>query len=442
MRWVAIFAVVALVGANDRRILTKYLHTPEVGREVSRVNIEWPHPSYSGYFTVDEAANSNLFFWFFPAMNGDPDAPLLLWLNGGPGASSMYGLFAENGPFSVDSNLNLVPREYTWNTNYAMVYIDNPVGAGWSYTESETGYVHNEQEVAHGLYEALSQFFTIFNDYATNDFYVCAESYGGKYGPSVSYEIHRRNQDLTNNTYINLKGVVVADGMMDPVTQTQGYAELLYNLGMFDANQREMGKKYEVQTRDLILQYRFLEAFEVFDSYLNGDFYPYPTFYLNATGVPDYFNFDEPVYPPNPYDQWMDQPSVRNAMGTGSGVFWDYNSTTEYYLRADWMKSVRPAVSVLANNYKMLVYNGGYDVILGPALCENFLRTLVWDGQGEYLAASKQLWTLGGSTAGYVRQVRDFTQVVVRQAGHIVPADQPERAFNMISNFIDGTPFP
>ncbi|RWS21946.1 venom serine carboxypeptidase-like isoform X2, partial [Leptotrombidium deliense] len=65
--------------------------------------------SYSGYFTVNKAYNSNLFFWFFKAK--DSKAPIILWLQGGPGASSMYGLFMENGPFEITEKMKIKCRK-------------------------------------------------------------------------------------------------------------------------------------------------------------------------------------------------------------------------------------------------------------------------------------------------------------------------------------------
>jgi vitellogenic carboxypeptidase-like protein len=56
-------------------------------------------PGYSGFITVNETTNANMFFWYFPAAAQSETAPVVLWLQGGPGASSLFGLFTENGPF-------------------------------------------------------------------------------------------------------------------------------------------------------------------------------------------------------------------------------------------------------------------------------------------------------------------------------------------------------
>lgn len=83
----------------------------------------------SGYFTVDKSWGSNMFFWYFPARSSPETAPVLLWLQGGPGASSLIGLFAENGPFTVKAKKGLKERRFSWTENHHVIYIDNPVGA-------------------------------------------------------------------------------------------------------------------------------------------------------------------------------------------------------------------------------------------------------------------------------------------------------------------------
>jgi len=84
--------------------------------------------------------------------------------------------------------------------------------------------------------------------------------------------------------------------------------------------------------------------------------------------------------------------------------------TVEFHLIGDWMKSVAHLMPDLLNNYKVLVYNGQLDIILGVALGEKFYRTIPWLGQAEYLAASRAIWKAPSETtiAGYVRSVRNF----------------------------------
>ena len=171
-----------------------------------------------------------MFFWFFPAQNGNkPDTPIMLWLQGGPGASSLFGLFGELGPIYIDKNGNIQLRDITWNKNYHLVFIDNPVGTGFSFTSNDNGYARSQEDVARDLYSALTQFFQIYTDYASNPFYVTGESYAGKYVPSITYKIHVENQNPQVKVRINLKGMTIGDGLTDPLNQYM-YGDFLYQV--------------------------------------------------------------------------------------------------------------------------------------------------------------------------------------------------------------------
>ena len=68
-----------------------------------------------------------MFSLFLIPQNDDKSAPVVVWLQGGPGGSSLFGLFNENGPLVVDSSGKVSLRKINWNTDYNMLYIDNPV---------------------------------------------------------------------------------------------------------------------------------------------------------------------------------------------------------------------------------------------------------------------------------------------------------------------------
>lgn len=93
-----------------------------------------PHrPSYSGLITVNDTYDSNLFFWFFPAID-DENAPIVLWLDGGPGVSNFLTIFTQNGPFYVqttaDGTFSLEKRLEDWTLNRSIIYLENPADVG------------------------------------------------------------------------------------------------------------------------------------------------------------------------------------------------------------------------------------------------------------------------------------------------------------------------
>ena len=106
-------------------------------------------------------------------------APLVIWLQGGPGGSSLFGLFIEHGPYYVNKDQQVVARNITWAESYNMLYIDQPAGTGFSFTDDEHGFATNQVDVANGLYETMRQFYIIFPDLLHNDLYITGESYAG-----------------------------------------------------------------------------------------------------------------------------------------------------------------------------------------------------------------------------------------------------------------------
>ncbi|GMR32846.1 hypothetical protein PMAYCL1PPCAC_03041, partial [Pristionchus mayeri] len=93
---------------------------------------DYPFDQWSGY--LQASTGNKLFYWFFQSQNVDPSAPVVLWLNGGPGCSSIMGLLTENGPFRVNPDQRtLWENVYSWNKAVHVLYVDSPRKVGLSY---------------------------------------------------------------------------------------------------------------------------------------------------------------------------------------------------------------------------------------------------------------------------------------------------------------------
>jgi len=322
--------------------------------------------------------------------------------------------------------------------------VDNPVGAGWSFTQDVRGFVRNEDDVARNLYSLLEQFFTVFDSLQTVDFYVAGESYAGHYVPAISHEIYVRNQ-RSPKVFINLVGISIGDGSIDPQIQFAKMGDLWFRTGLASVKEVQKVNEYERQFETAVRNKEYTRAFHIFDQLLNGDFWPYGTLFQNITGLTNYFNFLEPNYPANPYPTYLNLPSTRAAIHVGACAYWDYNATVEFHLIPDWMTSVTHFLVPVMNNYKALIYTGQLDIILGSAANEEYLQSINWNHAQEYRLSDKKVWYLNNNPnnppLGYARSAGKFRQVVVRNAGHILPQDQPVAALDMITRFISNTPF-
>ncbi|XP_063237649.1 venom serine carboxypeptidase-like [Bacillus rossius redtenbacheri] len=412
-------------------ILTSYIEAGQIGeaRNKSKVTGSLFHediPSYSGFFTVNSTYDSNLFFWFFPAEHDYENAPVLLWLQGGPGLSAMYGLFNEVGPFSVSEDLDsLISNPYSWHKNHSLIFIDNPVGTGFSYTQDDAGYSRNDEDVGRNLYSALLQFFALFPELQRNDFFIAGESYAGKYIPALGHTIHVNNQNASLK--INLKGLAIGDGLVDPINMLH-FSDLAYQWGLVDNRTWSKMQGYEywaaiyIENNDYELaQLMWKDVLELFEK---------------ETGVSKYNVLEDAVTDDETDKDFINvlqREDVRAAIHVGGQRYAMQSDYVSSYLVLDAMRSARPWLEALLDaGYRAVLYSGQLDVMCGYPLTERALRALQFSGTGQYRTAPRLGWRAGGRLAGYTKTAGNLTEVMVRAAGHMVAADQPRVAFHLI----------
>lgn len=421
---------------GDPLILTPYLERQEIelARNLSSVHLtkKIGFPSHAGFFTIDKRYNSNLYFWYFPSFNKNKAAPVVLWLQGGPGGSSLFGLFTENGPL-IAKRGGFARRKYHWAIANHLIFIDNPVGTGFSFTNDSKGYCEDEACIALGLYESIQQFFTLFPHLHSNDFYITGESYAGKYIPSLGILIHKKNKIAKEK--INLKGMALGNAYCDPINQMD-YGSYLYQHGLIDFTEQEIFNQMQSNITNEIKKQNWLSAGILMDRLMDGDISNF-SYFKNFTGFETYYNF---LMVKNNIDltvfkNLLNNIKVRNSIHVGDLPFHD-GKEVEIHLAADILQSVAVEISELLSFYKMLFYNGQLDIIVPYPLTENFLRNLDFSGSKDYKTAVKKIWRVGDDIAGYYKKAGNLTEVLVRNAGHMVPGDQPKWAFDLISQFI------
>lgn len=220
------------------------------------------------------------FFWFFEARKDPGNAPLAIWLNGGPGGSSMMGALEENGPCFVgpDSNSTYL-NPWSWNNEVNMLYIDQPVQTGFSYDIltnvtirldghgepaitptvfrddqiPETNYTYQigtmgsqnmsqttntTERAAHALWHFLQTWVFEFPHYKpSNDrISLWAESYGGKYGPGFFHFFQEQNDKIASGSldhprahYLHLDTLGIVNGGIDWLVQAGACFDFPYN---------------------------------------------------------------------------------------------------------------------------------------------------------------------------------------------------------------------
>ena len=170
----------------------------------------WKHST--GYLSVG-SRGSNLFYWYHEAVKDPKERPLVLWLNGGPGCSSLGGMFTELGPFVVGADGNVTLNPYAWNSRVNLLFLEQPAGVGFSYPNAPA----NDTVTAQETYEALVAFLRLHKELRGRKFYVMGESYGGHYVPNTAAAILDGNARLgpASPDRIALVGFAVGNGYTD-----------------------------------------------------------------------------------------------------------------------------------------------------------------------------------------------------------------------------------
>lgn len=188
---------------------------------------------YSGFVEVDSDTNSNLFYWFYRDEYLDTKSPLVLWINGGPGASSQIGNLLENGPLKIidDAKTVMKVRSLThqaWTEVANVLFLDQPVGTGYSYGDMP---ITKMEEVQQHALTFLLKFYEIHPEMVDRNFYITGESYGGKFEPAIATAIIDYNKNTDAKFKIPLKGVMIGNGYVDPVTQRLAIRHMSLGLG-------------------------------------------------------------------------------------------------------------------------------------------------------------------------------------------------------------------
>ncbi|KAK7574412.1 hypothetical protein V9T40_011603 [Parthenolecanium corni] len=414
-------------------ILTPYIKSNQISkaRELSSVESllnDKPIVSNSGYFTVDEKYNSNLFFWFFRKNSSDwQKAPLILWLQGGPGCSSMYGLFEEHGPFEITED-GLNERNYSWANHYNVLYIDQPVGTGFSFTNSSDGYVSTQTEVAHHLYEALTQFFRLYSELKNNALYIAGESYAGRFIPSISYKIHNSNK-LAYYPTINLKGLFMISASTNG--GENGLAKFYFQIGVIDSQTRTELEILE-QTLQFCISSKFWTAATLTRSALLQG--------IQLKSGIDFYDFTKTLAAriSDKYVPFLNESSTRKKIHVGNAIFSSCHSDKTVYkhLIEDISTSALPYIEDLLDHYPIAFVGGQYDAVVAYPVVVNVLENLNFTGAPYYKTAKRRI--LGGENLdGYYKSGGNLKDILIRNAGHMVPHDQPRATLDLLHKFVN-----
>jgi serine carboxypeptidase-like clade 4 len=405
---------------------------PGMPKDVSAVK------EHYGYIPVNPTYDANLFYWMFESQKDPANDPVVLWLTGGPGCSSEVAIFFENGPYKINPDLTLANNPYGWNAFANLLYVDQPADTGFSYANQ--AYIKNQSMVATEMFTFLQKFFQTYPQFAKSKFFITGESYAGHYIPAITAHILEMNEK-GGYPRINLQAIAIGDGLIDPVSMAKSWGPFLYAHNLISSNDlAQAQEQFYGSCLPDIANGDYSEAFYDCNQVLQ--------IALSAAGNVNVYDVREPcTYPPLCYDlspigKYLNLPATRRKLGVGDRR-WQACSGAAYapFESKDFEYSYRFDLPIILQRIPVLIYNGNYDLVVDFYGTTEMLDTMLWPGRSGFVNAKNGTWVVDGKVAGSVRSFNGLTYLVVNDAGHMVPYNQPKNALDMLYRLLNQKPF-
>jgi len=423
---------------------------------------------FSGYLDTTKPERK-LHYMFLPSQNDPTKDPLVVWLNGGPGCSSLGGFITEHGPALFnDYDTELKLNEFSWNKKANMIYIESPAGVGFSYsTLGVKDLITNDEMSAQDNLQALLSFRKKFPEYESNDFYLSGESYAGIYVPQLATKV------LEDGTFKTFRGILIGNGCTD-----WNY-DLEHSLVEFAHDHYIYPKKVldDYKNNCITEAYSPLQRIEISDNCLKAkkqvkesleglniyDIYrPCPKDPTDTSNTSSMATFnvlinkvikkqkeiiygeskaplDLSIWPSHCSDNhaiaaYFNQDAVKDALHVKKDITWancnpDISSTYD----VDTRGSIYLYPNIMKNNIRILFYTGDTDAAVVFKGSIKWIRDLNLPIKTPYRS-----WIVNDQVAGFTQEYEGLTYTTIKGTGHMAPGWKKEESFIMFNNFISG----
>ncbi|XP_010520852.1 PREDICTED: serine carboxypeptidase-like 20 isoform X2 [Tarenaya hassleriana] len=481
-----------LFRTNTKSITPPSLRAPESALVTTLPGFNGTLPSkhYAGYVTIDEKRGKNLWYYFAESEKDPAEDPVVLWLNGGPGCSSMDGFVYEHGPFDfkqakTDGSLPQLRRNpYSWSKVSNIIYLDSPAGVGFSYSETKSDYSTNDTQTAIDAHAFLLKWFRMFPEFQSNPFYISGESYAGIYVPTLASEVVNGIKDGVKPV-INFKGYLIGNGAADPIYDGNALVPFVHGMGLisddlfkeatavcqgrfYSSNGPECDEKLAKVDEDIarLNVYNILEPCYHGTTSLSAPDVNLPSSFLDLGKtkrplavrkrmfgrawplrapvlpglVPNWPQLLEKLYIPCTDDRvatiWLDDPAVRKAVHAK-----EVSEIGSWMLCTSKLRYVHDYGSMLflhrkltLDGYRALIYSGDHDMCVPYTGSEAWTRSLGYNVTDEWRA-----WISNDQVAGYTQgYANNLTFLTIKGAGHTVPEYKPRESLDFYSRFLAG----
>ncbi|XP_030528666.1 serine carboxypeptidase-like 2 isoform X2 [Rhodamnia argentea] len=421
----------------------------------------------TGYVGVGESEAIQLFYYFVESERNPKEDALFLWLTGGPGCSAFSGLIYEIGPLNFKikaynrSLPELVLNPYSWTKASSIIFVDSPVGTGFSYAENPLAYETGDFRQVQHLHQFLRKWLISHPEFISNPLYIGGDSYSGLTVPVLVQEIMDGN-DEGKNPAINIQGYVLGNPATDPGFDNNAPVPFAHGMGLisdelYESLKRTCRGNYQISepsnaecANDLQAFYQCISGLQTAQILepLCGYALPKPGEMLgdrrslleNFLLVRELTAGLDSGCRADGYKlsySWTDDDNVRETLHIRKGSIGDWQRCN-YGLKytKDISSTLQYHAKLSAKGLRSLIYSGDHDMIVPYMGTQAWIRSLNYSIVDDWRS-----WRVQGQVAGYTRTYSNgMTFATVKGGGHTAPEYKPEECFGMYERWISQEP--
>ncbi|TXG64079.1 hypothetical protein EZV62_011073 [Acer yangbiense] len=409
-----------------------------------------PFTMETGYVGVGDLDELQLFYYFVESVRNPVRDPLLLWLTGGPGCSGFSGLVFEVGPLTFDyetfngSLPSLLDNPYSYTNIANMIFLDAPVGTGFSYSKTQKGWYSSDTLSTKAIYEFIQKWIMDHPKFSNNPLYITGDSYSGMIVPMVSLEI-----------------AIVTDLHDDENSRVKYFHRVgLISTELYESAKQNCGQEYitpDILNADCMNDIELIArcTLKVCDAQILEPKCSY------ASPKPKGLKWESKFFDDQPLDIdfkepqreenwcrnsnyvlsyiWANDESVQKALHIRNGTVLEWkrcNKTLAY--DSDVLSVVFDHKQLINGGYRGLVYSGDHDMLIPYTGTTYWIKTLnltvidVW-----------RPWFVEGQIAGFTVKYANITSTgdglvfaTVKGGGHTAPEYKPKECLAMVDRWL------
>ncbi|XP_056160714.1 serine carboxypeptidase-like 2 [Syzygium oleosum] len=431
-----------------------------------------PFKLETGYIGVGEFDDVQLFYYFIESERSPKDDPMMLWLTGGPGCSSLSGLIYEIGPlnFNYDNSSGNRPsfllNPYSWTKVANIIFLDQPVGTGFSYSTTQEGYHTGDLSSAAETYQFLRKWLMVHPEFLSNPLYITGDSYSGMTIPIIVTEVVNGNE-VGHLPPLNIKGYVLGNPLTDVLYDLNSRVVFAHRKALISdelyksAKNNCKGEYMHVDPENVDCGVDLQSVVECVEKIFNAHVLEPKC--STSTPRPNFLKWDRRILEhgnseinplslhefPRPwcrnYDYlycyvWANDETVQKALQIREGTKTEWircNESSSY--AHDVLKSTDYHRNLTEKKLRALIYSGDHDMVVP------YIGTMAWiETLNLSLSTDWEAWFVDGQVAGYTLQYEHdnykLTYATVKGAGHTAPEYKPKETLAMIYRWFANYP--